>query len=407
MTTAQSAHQEPSITSAQPSTLGLIRRGAVAGAIAAVGTTAVAAIARAADVSLEVDATPIPIPAFALWTVVGAALGSPDGQNSLRAPPVPPSCRCRYWVVAYPADCTTGRRRHQGGSRRGPPVGCQHHHSDSQPGAHHSPCQRRNPRPMNADGAITVTPILVAELLVEGEVMPVCVHVIDHPDGRVLVDTGMTELHPAVVAAFDPRLYPLSEQDFDVAGIDIVVNTHLHADHCGGNHLFAGQADLRPAPGARRRPRRGRVHHSRVGRRSRPAVRAGRRRTRPASRRPARPSARPYTRSQVVVVETGGRPVVICGDTAVWFGEFDVPRTEGQRRIRALDPEKVWLAHVHEPWRPGAADAEDHGPAKRETAKWSTNRGSPEASLAPSLTIEHIALKFLRTVCGLERSHPF
>lgn len=75
MTTAQSAHQGPSITSAQPSTLGLIRRGAVAGAIAAVGTTAVAAIARAADVSLEVDATPIPIPAFASWTVVGAALG--------------------------------------------------------------------------------------------------------------------------------------------------------------------------------------------------------------------------------------------------------------------------------------------------------------------------------------------
>jgi len=75
MTTTQSAHREPSIPSAQPSTLALIRRGALAGAIAAVGTTAVAAIARAAGVSLEVDATPIPIPAFALWTVVGAALG--------------------------------------------------------------------------------------------------------------------------------------------------------------------------------------------------------------------------------------------------------------------------------------------------------------------------------------------
>ncbi len=45
----------------------------------------------------------------------------------------------------------------------------------------------------------------------------------------------------------DPRLRPLSEQDFDLAGIDIVVNTHLHFDHCGGNHLFAGQAHLRPA----------------------------------------------------------------------------------------------------------------------------------------------------------------
>lgn len=34
-----------------------------------------AAIARAADVSLEVDAAAIPIAAFALWTLVGAALG--------------------------------------------------------------------------------------------------------------------------------------------------------------------------------------------------------------------------------------------------------------------------------------------------------------------------------------------
>ena len=86
----------------------------------------------------------------------------------------------------------------------------------------------------------TVTPVLVAELLAEGERMPVYVHVIDHPDARVLVDTGMTELHPEV-ADMDPRLVPLSEQAFDLAGIDLVVNTHLHFDHCGGNHLFAGR----------------------------------------------------------------------------------------------------------------------------------------------------------------------
>ncbi len=51
----------------------------------------------------------------------------------------------------------------------------------------------------------TIKPILVAELLAGGERMPVCVHVIDHPDGRVLVDTGMTQLHPAV-ADMDPGL---------------------------------------------------------------------------------------------------------------------------------------------------------------------------------------------------------
>ena len=93
---------------------------------------------------------------------------------------------------------------------------------------------------MNAPAAITITPVFVADLHVEGERMPIYVHVIDHPDARVLVDTGMTELHPAL-ADLDPRLRPLSTQDFDLAGIDIVVNTHLHGDHCGGNHLFAGK----------------------------------------------------------------------------------------------------------------------------------------------------------------------
>ena len=204
---------------------------------------------------------------------------------------------------------------------------------------------------MNAPASITITPVFVADLHVEGERMPIYVHVIDHPEARVLVDTGMTELHP-LLADMDPRLRPLSEQDFDLAGIDIVVNTHLHADHCGGNHLFAGRADLRPAPGARRRAQPGRLHHPRVGRGARRAVRAGRRRARAASGIRLLPAPGHTPGTQVVVVETGGRPVVIGGDVAVWFGEFDEPPTEGRLRVLALDPELVWLAHEHEPWRP-------------------------------------------------------
>ena len=63
------------MTITHPSTRRLVQLGAVAGAIAAVCTTAVAVIARAADVNLEVNAEAIPVPAFALWTIVGAALG--------------------------------------------------------------------------------------------------------------------------------------------------------------------------------------------------------------------------------------------------------------------------------------------------------------------------------------------
>lgn len=210
---------------------------------------------------------------------------------------------------------------------------------------------------MSDDGAITVTPVLVAELLVEGEAMPVCVHVIHHPEGRVLVDTGMTTLHPSVVAAFDPRLYPLSEQGFDTAGIDIVVNTHLHADHCGGNHLFAG----RPIYVQRRELDDARSKDDYTIREwvDPPGLQYvpvdGELELLPGVRLVPAPGHTPG--SQIVVVETGARPTVICGDTAVWFGELDEPRTEGQRRILALDPGKVWLAHVREPWQPGTAHA--------------------------------------------------
>ena len=125
--------------------------------------------------------------------------------------------------------------------------------------------------------------------------MPVYVHVIDHPDGRVLVDTGMTELHPAV-ADMDPRLSPLSEPDFDLAGIDIVVNTHLHFDHCGGNHLFAG----RPIYVQRRELDDARSLDDYTIRDwvdpARRAVRAGRRRAGAAARAPTRPGAGPHPR---------------------------------------------------------------------------------------------------------------
>lgn len=199
---------------------------------------------------------------------------------------------------------------------------------------------------------IEVTPVLVAELSVEGGSMPVYVHLVDHPDARVLVDTGMTELHPAV-ADMDPRLSPLPDHPgFDVGSVDLVVNTHLHFDHCGGNHLFAGTPihvqrrelhDARTvtdytitawvdAPGVEYVEVDGEVELL-------PGVRLV-------------PAPGHTAGSQVVLVESDGGPVVIAGDTAVVAGELDDPVTEGQRLVRSLRPSRVWLAHEREAWRP-------------------------------------------------------
>jgi N-acyl homoserine lactone hydrolase len=206
---------------------------------------------------------------------------------------------------------------------------------------------------MNA--TVTVTPVLVADLFVEGGRMPVYAHVIDHPDARVLVDTGIKELHPAV-ADMDPRLRPWHQQDVDPAGIDLVVNTHLHFDHCGGNHLLTG----RPIYVQRRELDDARSQDDYTIREWVDAPQAryvpidGEFELLPGVRLVPAPGHTPGT--QVVVVESadaGGRPVVIAGDVAVWFGELDEPHTEGQRLVRALDPAQVWLAHQHEPWRPG------------------------------------------------------
>jgi N-acyl homoserine lactone hydrolase len=204
---------------------------------------------------------------------------------------------------------------------------------------------------VNLPTAITITPVYVGELRAAGEGMPIYVHVIDHPLARVLVDTGMTQLHPAV-ADLDPVIRPLNEQEFDLESIDIVVNTHLHFDHCGGNHLFAGKPiyvqrqELEDArneneytipewvdpPGVNYLPVDG-VFELLPGMRLLPAP--------------------GHTRgTQIVVIEQGEHTAVIAGDAAVWHGELDDPRTEGQLLIRSLEPESVWMSHAHEPWRP-------------------------------------------------------
>lgn len=199
----------------------------------------------------------------------------------------------------------------------------------------------------------TVTPVLTADFGIEagsGGRMPVYVHLIDHEGTRILVDTGIRDQHPAL-SDMDPRLRAWTE-DVELASIDIVVNTHLHADHCGGNHLFAS----RPVYVQRRElddalSLDGYTLREWV---EAPDVRYtavdGETEVVPGVR--LLPAPGHTDGSQIVVIDSGEQRLVVAGDTAVWFGELDEPSTEGQTLVTSLRPDAVWLSHEHRPWRP-------------------------------------------------------
>ena len=70
---------------------------------------------------------------------------------------------------------------------------------------------------------------------------PVHGFVITHPAGAVLVDTGvggpqdlLNDWRVVNVSVADA----LAELDMSPADISLVINTHLHFDHCGQNAVF-------------------------------------------------------------------------------------------------------------------------------------------------------------------------
>ena len=79
-----------------------------------------------------------------------------------------------------------------------------------------------------------------------GRSVPVHGFVIDHPDGAILVDTGVGFGNDYIDEVFRPTRAELAEA-LAAVGIDLrdvvaVVNSHLHFDHCGQNPALFGEA---------------------------------------------------------------------------------------------------------------------------------------------------------------------
>lgn len=74
-------------------------------------------------------------------------------------------------------------------------------------------------------------------------VEPCLGYLVDHPDGLLLLDTGMGG-HPDVDAHYQPRRVSLraalAAAGAAVEELRLVANCHLHFDHCGGNPELAG-----------------------------------------------------------------------------------------------------------------------------------------------------------------------
>jgi len=187
---------------------------------------------------------------------------------------------------------------------------------------------------------------LGGDVVFNGDRWPCFVHTIDHPEGLVLVDTGMIDSTPELDAEWSPSPGQLPFEL--VRRVAIVVNTHLHFDHCGGNRLFPGLpihlqrrelADARTQddytipewvdfPGATY------VEHD-----GEAEILAGVR---------LLPAPGHTAGHQVVLVDTDEGPVVLGGDVGYSFAELGRGDTEGRRLVLGLGA-PTYLAHVEEP----------------------------------------------------------
>ena len=219
-----------------------------------------------------------------------------------------------------------------------------------------------------------IDPVLLTEVVLPephpraGAACAVFGFVIHHTTGPVLVDTGVGEGHQELDALFTSVHHPIEAALADVGvrltEVRMVINSHLHFDHCGNNWLFPGvplvvqeteyEAARQPGytilegidfPGAEWTPIDGEV------------------RILPGIRVLPTPGHTPGHQS-VLVTRAEGIDV-IAGQAVYDPDELDaeasiepLDKEESEqtstsaRRIKATDPDRVFFSHDHRLWIP-------------------------------------------------------
>ncbi len=209
--------------------------------------------------------------------------------------------------------------------------------------------------------AATIQPLHLADVAFPeghprgGETGPVYGFLVTGQDSPLLVDTGIDGPHPLIDQLYRPVRYPLLDVLARIgirpADIGLIINTHLHFDHCGGNRLFPGtpilvqtseyEAAREPDytirewvsfPGADYRLIEGGLE---VG---------------PGVRIVATPGHTPGHQS--VLIDTDDGLVIIAGQAAETASNFEAGHDPSRHALIAMRPSRVFFSHDHADWRP-------------------------------------------------------
>ncbi len=201
-----------------------------------------------------------------------------------------------------------------------------------------------------------------------GETGVVVAYLIRHPDGIVLLDTGLGLGESELDERYHPRPRPIAEvlatERLGIGDIDIVVNCHLHADHAGQNVAFPRRPIyVQPAERAMARTAEYTIARWIDG----PGIEyreiEGDHELLPGVRVLATPGHSPGHQS--MLVETDEGPTILAGQALYsveeWTGRAgaregrtsarDQPAYDRSvERLKSIDPVRVWFGHDRETW---------------------------------------------------------